>query len=617
MARAAAVADDRRLLDDVGFFARRRIAKARAWADSRVPALGGDLVGIKVHRLRVTWLRMAQELAPNAPAVGDAAAADRAFHDALAALGPTPLPTSWRLRTKLLMAGGVAAAAVGTWGVLRVVNAPPPPIGDGALLAPEDEQTLAGAVTEWVIGIDQWTRVRSSGAVPREVQDARDTVDARRGAIVTPALATFFGGEATEALGEVLDQVERTALGRHWESDEAGLAEDVRVLNRSLAEAGRAYFFDSYAALYPDGRPETALFLFRVAARREWRVQGGGADAEVIPALHLRRLDRLNIVQLLLGYTSKRMDVAALLLDQLEKEMVTRVGPALAPDRDMPLERMDEDAAADWVPLVRAAAGARIRQAFEAEFAGDLGGMRELGVLLARRAGMVEDWQKALDAQGLRLTAFDHYAFDDGDLDSIESHLGRRARAMAEELQAALDAEPVKRRFAAALARHARPVEQHEVQHRLDYRLGDAFVAPDAVLELLDIPRSSELARHDDVLRMTYELSAYTSEIARDPAWAAIDLTLLAEHLFEGTGGAEGHSAILVLDGLREVLGLPGLRLADTPPVSAASAATAYLALMKVPSDNLARAAGELWTRWFKRELPVLAPVSPDEETRL
>lgn len=614
MARAAAVADDRRLLDDVGVLARRRIARAQAWADARVNGPTGDLVGQRVHRLRVTWLRIAERVADGDPMLADASLAEKQYHAARDALGPTPMPVPWSRKKMAVVGASLVAASVGTWAVVRAVNAPPPPVGDGALLEPADEEALVDAVTQWVIGMDRWARARFDDAVARSVQEARDTLDARRGAIMSPQLTSFLGGDASEALSEVLDSAERTAMGRHWESDEAKFADAVRTLNRALADAGRAYFVDGYAALYPGGRPETALFLFRVAARRMWQVVGPDRSpiGDAIPALHLRRLDRLNIVQMLLGYTSKRMDVAALLLDQIEKEVVTRVGPAIAPGTDMPLEHDDDDAGEEWIAKVRAVAGERIRTAVEAEFVKDLDGMRELGALLAKRQSLVDAWQTELEERGVRLKAFDRYALDDEALESVQRYLGRGARSAVEEIQSELESAPRLRRFEALLARHARPVEQHEVQHRLDYALGDDFVVPSAVLELLDIDPRSELARHDDVLRLCYELSAYTSEIARDPAWAAIDLTLLAEHLFDRSGGAEGHAGILVLDGLREVLGLPGMKLADTPPVTPLAAAQAYLQLMQVPSDNLARAAETLWSRWFKRPLPALVPADAE-----
>ncbi|MCC6623570.1 MAG: hypothetical protein IT385_20090 [Deltaproteobacteria bacterium] len=601
LARAVAHADERRLGDDLGPLDAWRVRRAHRWSEARVPTGGVDPVGDKVHRLRVTWLRAAGEIREGDPAIHDPGAAERRYHAAVAALGPPPEPHRWPLKKKLVALGALVVAAAAIVVVVRVVNAPAPPVGDGALLPPEDEQAFASALTQWVIGLDRLTRIRFDGALDRVVQEAQDTLDARRLRVLTPERLAFFGEAAAAAWGEVFAAAETTARGRRWKDDAAELAEAVRALNRALADAGRAYFVESYAAQYHDGRPETALFLFRVAARRTWLVDGD----DPIEALHLRRIDSLNIIQHLLGYTSERMDVAALLLDQLEREIVTRVGPALAQDHDMPLHV--EDAAAPWVARVRSVAGARIRQAFADELPDDGPGLAALGGLLARRLALVERMNAELSARGLRFT-IDELVVPDAQLEEIERYLGSATRNELAAIQAELTTAEHAARFARLLARHARPVEQHEVQHRIDYGLGPRFGAPDALLALLDITPGSELARHDDVIRTAHELSAYTTEIARDVRWSAINLTLLTEHLLEGGGGAELHAAILVLDGLSDELGLAGPRLAASRPVDSARAAAMWLALMEVPGDNLARAAAALWTRWYGRALPTLRP---------
>jgi hypothetical protein len=89
----------------------------------------------------------------------------------------------------------------------------------------------------------------------------------------------------------------------------------------------RRRLLHSYAARFDGGGRRRRLHL-------PHRRASALADGTYIDALHLRRIDRLNIVQSLLGYTSKRMDVAVLLIDKLEAEVATRLGPALEPWRD-------------------------------------------------------------------------------------------------------------------------------------------------------------------------------------------------------------------------------------------------------------------------------------------
>jgi len=610
LARAVAHADERRLGDDLGPLDAWRVRRAHRWSESRVPTGGVDPVGDKVHRLRVAWLRAARQIHEGDPAIHDHEAADRRYHAALAALGPPPEPRRWTARGALITLAAIVLAATITIIVIRIANAPTPPVGDGALLAPEDEAAFADAITQWVIGLDRLTRARFDGALDRVVAEQEDTLDARRLRALTPTVTRFFGEAVTTSWSEVLDAAETTARGRRWEDDSAALAERVRALNRALTEADRAYFVESYAAQYRDGRPETALFLFRVAARRTWIVD----DHDRIDALHLRRIDRLNIVQHLLGYTSERMDVAALLLDRLEKEVVSRIGPALAPDHAMPLH-VGERMGAPWFLPMCAAAGLRVRQAFGDEMPDDGPGLAAMGELLARRLALLERVDRELTTRGVSFH-FDGLDITDDQLDELEGYVGSATRRELAAIQEALTTDDQRARFTRVLARHARPVEQHEVQHRIDYAQGDRFHAPDALLALLGVAPGGELARHDDVVRSAHELSAYTTEIARDPRWAVINLTLLTEHLLDGSGGAELHAAILVLDGLADELGLAAVpRLAASRPVDPATAAAIWLALVEVPGDNLARAAAALWTRWYGRALPALRPETPPPVT--
>jgi len=613
VARAVAQAVDRDLGDDLGFFARRRVARARALAAARVPSPGTDPVGERVHRLRVMWLAIAGLLLPNDHSLMDPALAERSYYTHLQTIGASTLPhepVRWSAKKAGAVVGIVTFVGASAALAVHVATAPEPPVGDGELLEPAEESELTDAFTDWVIALDRWARLRhGNAATTTTLQDALDKLDARRARMLTPDVRAFLGEAAAERFDAVLELAKKTADGRDWEAAESDLAEGVRQLNRALQEAHRGYFLDSYAVLYQDERPETALYLFRVVARRTWSVTRGPVDE--VEALHLRRLDHLNLVQLLLGYTSKRMDVAALLLDQLEEDVATRIGPSLAQDALMPRSLAeDEGDPPEWESDFRRAAGTAIRAAVEAANPSDIAGYRALGAGLAARVALQAEWNQTLAKRGMSFSAFDQLPISDALYDEVEQRLGARERDRLRLLQDELDTDDNRHRFAALLELHARSVEQHEVQHRLDYALEHDFVVPDALLALLGIPRGSALAAHDDVQRVALELSAYTSEIARDPSWAAVALTLISEHLIDERGGAEARVAVLVLDALREELKIPGLRLADTPPVTPSRAADAYLALIVVPPENLARAAQAVWERWFGRPLPTLTPVT-------
>jgi hypothetical protein len=475
--------------------------------------------------------------------------------------------------------------------------APPPP--PPSHLAASFETPWVEAVTDWVVALDQRNRRRAAGALSGPMREAEDALAAHRVAALDPAL-----GEAPRsALGAVLDAAESTSLGgEDWESHDEALAERVRDLNRVFAEAGLGYFVDVWSARTDDRtRAEVGLFVFRVVSRA--RFQSAEVDVD---AVHLRRLDRLNLVQFLLGYTSKRMDVAVVLLDKLEAELVTRLGPALAAHAEMPL-RISEVGTADEALLreVKARAGRHVREAAYAAIPSEQQALTDLGDLLGRRARLIATANEALSARNVKLREFEAFAVDKAQRDALAEFLPAETLATLDDLQRRLDAPEFQHLALRLLARHASTVEQHELQHRLDYADGD-FAPPAILLAQLGLAPDSPLAKSPEIQRIAYELSAYLAELARDPAWAKVNLGLLAEHLYDGSGGAEGLSARLILEGLHTAI-RPG---AEAPDASTpARAAALHLALMDRPSEALATQAEALWTRWFGRDTRTLAPL--------
>jgi hypothetical protein len=407
-------------------------------------------------------------------------------------------------------------------------------------------------------------------------------------------------------LTAMLDTAETaTRATSDWREREEAFAEAVRATNRALMKRGVGYFFDSYGVHYDDGRLETAFYTFRILARRRYL-----AGETPIEALHLRRLDRLNIVQSLLGYTSKRMDVAVLLVDKLEGEVSTRLGPALEPGREMPLHMDAEDEGKTTWLAVRKKAGQIVRESFYGAMPGQQQALSELGELLARRNDLVVDWNMCLEHKGITMRDFNSLAVHDDYRDRFEAMTSPEARKVLDGIQKRLETDEHQRLFLQLVERHARPVELHEVQHRIDYARDDDFEVPEALLELLHIPEDDKRANEEEVRRIAYELSAYTAELARDPDWARINLTLLCEHLYNGEGGAEGWSAVLILQGLAAELGHRFAPLIGTngTGVDLETVGAIHLALLGERGEDLSRGAATLWQKWFGEPLVTLVP---------
>lgn len=470
---------------------------------------------------------------------------------------------------------------------------------DTTHLAPEREAAWVEALSDWVVALDRQTRLKVEGALSADLREAADNLAAHEAAILAEPLPP----PVLEAMQAALTAgTNATRAGDDWEAREEAFAEAVRHWNRTLREAGLGYFFDAYAALYPGERGEVGLFSFRVDTLVRYQ-QVGNPGPSTVDALHLRRIDRLNLVQYLLGYTSRRMDVAVVLLDKLEHQLATRIGLSLVPQAEMPLQ-LEGDAPPDW-DKVRARSGQLVREAFYAAFPQDIQALTELGELLTQRAALFTAWNERLSRRGIILQVPDELEVTADYLSQLEGALGAAARAELVDLQDRLTVQSSRRFFARLLQRHASSVERHEVQHRLDYADPD-FVAPTELTVAMGLQDSEDTRATSRVERAAAELSAYTAELARDPEWVMVNLALLAEHLYNGSGGAEGWSAIFILDGLAELTGLDVPRLKDSLPIGPEDVAPIHLALMSQRREALSAAAATLWQRWFRRPLATI-----------
>ncbi len=487
---------------------------------------------------------------------------------------------------------------------------PPPNHSTGAHLPLARETEWVAAITDWVVALDRLARGRHEGELPSKLAEREELLSRHRKAVLAEDLTVTFGQPVMDALASMLDSGLTASNGDSgWAAREEVFAEAVRTTNRALADKGFGYFFDSYAVRYPDeDRAEAALYTFRVAARRRYL-----AGEKPVDALHLRRLDSLNIVQFLLGYTSKRMDVAVLLIDKLEGEVATRLGPALEPNREMPLRMAAEDEGKQAWLNVRKTAGRVVRESYYGAIPGQQQALAELGTLLGRRNDLLEDWNLRLSARNVSLREFESLVVEPERRDRFQQYTSPEARKVLDEIQGELETPERKQLFERLVARHAQPVELHEVQHRIDYASGDDFEVPAPLLRILQIRPDSVHAESEEVRRIAYELSAYTAEIARDPEWARVNLSLLSEHLYDGSGGAEGWSAVMILEGLGRELGMTFEPIVDPDGRRAGAdletVAAVHLELLGKTGAELARAAATLWQQWFGHALVTLTPL--------
>jgi hypothetical protein len=479
-------------------------------------------------------------------------------------------------------------------------------------LGEEREAAWIDALSDWVVALDRLTRLTAEGGLDSSLREAKDNLDAHKRAILELAVGPDgapLPRAVLDATTEVLETgMAATRAGDDWETREDHFAEAVRRWNRALREHRLGYFFDAYAALYP-GRGEVGLFAFRVEAAPRYRqTDPSAADSPThIDALHLRRIDKLNLVQFLLGYTSRRMDVAVVLLDKLEHQLATRLGPALVPNAPMPLELEDDTQLAT---SIKGRAGQLVREAFNTAFPNENQALTELGELLQKRNALFTRVNERLAPRGIKMTVPERLELAPDYLDQLERVTSPSDRAELADLQDRLTAPSMRRLFARLLLRHASSVERHEVQHRLDFADPEHAV-PTALLSAMGVEDTDENRKERSIERAASELSAYTAELARDPGWVMVNLALLTEHLYDGSGGAEGWSAILILDGLAELVGIYAAdnaprRLLDSLPLDSDDVAPVHLALMATRPAALSEAAATLWQRWYGRPLAII-----------
>ena len=598
---------------------RRRVASHVVAAREAVArdAPAADAVAARVHGLHLAWLAAAGR--PWRPLAADAAAAAAAFYAATGRAAGVPDPDGaeaeataagpgsarrWRLFALTGLALVLVAVALGL--ALRA----PPPLTEGPI-----GEALTAHLADWTVSLDRWAPLAQRGEAGAAA--AKAELDTHRARVLGAEPAAALGPEATAALAALLeaasalasDPAAPGALGPRDEAFRAAL----RAANAALARADSPYFLDGDWLLHPEGYAQTALFTFGVHARRELvAAQTSAAPVQRVTALHLQRLDTLNWTWSKLGYTRKAMDVAVVLLDEVDEQLITYVGPALAPGADMPLvDPDDRDDAVAWQAAVQRAAGEVARATFARALSDDADALARLGAALEQRRASFGRWRVELSQAGYALRVPGTLALGDALYAALKEALPDFQVEALAEVQRELESGDARDLFARMSALHAAFVERHEVQHRLDYARGEAFPIPEPVARLVaaaapddsDALRAATERRRE---RLAYELSAYTSEIARAPAWARLGLTLLVRHALDRRGASiEAAVAAVLLDGLTEELRL-GARIGDSG-ARRRKAAEAYLALLAVDEARLASAASSLWSRWFGAPLPPLS----------
>jgi hypothetical protein len=330
-------------------------------------------VADEAHYLRLAYLKCAAgRLEADADDV-------QAIESAIASL---PVPKTPRRGPWLVGAFGllilliVAGSAV-LWRVSRPFD--PREVSAGPL--------LATALPEWVAAVFNGKGEDADLAPLRE----RIHEETQRAALAAPLQAELDQLlRVTEALPKA-PPAELTGAGQRFVS--ASVA-----VNRELAGAGLPYFIDADSLVENDvARP----LLMSFYVQRERFLAVGGREER---AVHLWRLDSLNVNPSLLGFTRPYSPVAIVLLDAIEEDLILYFLPGLAPNEPVILvDEATESRNEAWAMRLGARAGELVRKYRKAAMGERYPELERIGTLLARRRELVRKWQANLRGLGFEM----------------------------------------------------------------------------------------------------------------------------------------------------------------------------------------------------------------------
>jgi hypothetical protein len=410
--------------------------------------------------------------------------------------------------------------------------------------------------------------------------------------------------QATERLEALLDACLAAAVADEDELDDAAdtMMKRTLALNDALATAGLGFFVD---ASLKTQRGSRSVLLFTFEVHRVVLYRSGGHD---VRTLRLRRLDNLNWTYSLLGFTSPQRRDAIVLDHKVEKHLLELL-PLLSDEVQLdPFALPLEDTYTDWYTPVRKRATSVV--AAELSKAGP--DVMELATLIAKRHAIYDDWNERLES---RQMSIDHPASLEVTWDyrrQMEGLTTHSAMDKLDKIQSGLASKKMQQAFALALNHFAESVERHETQHRLD------------LADLYKLPMPQELAAYVGELPDGYlgqgglassalaEMSAYLSELARDPLTPRTNLTLLAAYLLDrrAWGMGESYAALVIFEGLAAELGMDHAPLVAGRRIDRDVIAKLFMAFTDLDPDTLQDASMTLWARYFETDLPVLELVA-------
>jgi hypothetical protein len=567
---------------------RKQLQAAVVESASLGPALGTEA------SLRLAYL--IAERGPERAPPPDEQAILAAFTEARSARRPAPPPRRWwaLLGTVATVLTLVAALSLRSF-LNRPFDPRRAPLG----------RSLAVALPAYVVLIDR----------ARNHPEARSVVLEARAHVLSPDAQRALGPDASSRLGEALDSgaALANASGTRARDTTAAQREELKdqffarvgAANAAMRARGTPYFIDGDVLTSSEAEgasPRTQPLLLSFYVEREVEVLAAGAP---IRALHIWRLDQLNLAQAFLGYTRPRTPEALVLLDQIETELVMYVLPALPPGEGAILADADEQDDDSWQAPLHARAAQVVREHYAAPGAeGDAAA--RIGKLLARRRALVNKWRREIAGLGMRFRVPERLVPESDYRRDLDRLVPRSELFEWDDLHEELLSPELERAFVRMRSRYAASVERHEVQHRIDFGRGLVPI-PEPLRARLGLGSGLDARPESLGARARDEMSAYLAMLAASPASSRLDLVLLSRFVFDrrAQGNAYCYAALIIIEELARQLGLPDLSpLTARGAILRSHAATRLAALVDRSPEELSAAAASLWELHYGGKLP-------------
>jgi hypothetical protein len=435
-------------------------------------------------------------------------------------------------------------------------------------------------------------------------EDAHALTDAEA-ALSAEEIHGALGDRAFAALKGALDAAKLTEKAPFGdEASVASLEIATAKLDNALLAARLPYFLDT-SVVESAERGTRIVLLHEYAIESTDLFESGGAR---VRSVRLRRADRLNWTDTTLGFVKAHHAFAVVLVDRIENELTNHVFPALTAGASMPLlaSTAGDAGVSPSVRTIAERAGAVVRDELAGVPGVDAASTQKIGDALGDRRALFARWDKRLEARGGHTRAPAAVMFDAGPYEAdLRGMVAAEDFDSLRQIQARLAAPALTRAVAAVQSEITASVERHEVQHRFDQMHA---IPPPKRLDLM-IPGGQGPGPERTRERITAELSAYVSQLARDTRTPRTSFTLLFRFLADESkrGLAEAYVAWIVTEELVTELGVQdALPLLRDGALDEARLATAYAGITSAAPPKLCDAAKRVWARLFGAELAAL-----------